>query len=151
MVHQAKLVWVYVIDTKCVSDILTNGELRETKDEWVSHRTRDSQVTGQLDSVFDLLRSSRRRYLLYYLNDSAEAVHSLEEVVEAVRQYEVADTEAEELPPRQSVRTNLVHAHLPRLASMGVLEHDATNGTVRFCGYAPLEEWLERARQLELD
>lgn len=80
-----------------------------------------------------------------------KAALSLEELVEAVRQYEAADAEGDELPPRQPIRTSLIHVHLPRLASMGVLDHDVRSGTVRFHGYAPLGEWLERARRHELD
>ena len=33
---------------------------------------------------------------------------------------------------------------------MGVLDYDVRSGTVRFHGYAPLDEWLERARHHEL-
>ncbi len=112
---------------------------------------RNSQSTEQLDIVFSVLQAARRRYLLYYLYNEEESVLSLEELVEAVRKYEAADTGADELPSRQAVRTSLVHRHLPRLAAAGVLDHEPRCGTVRFNGYPPLEEWLECARHLELD
>lgn len=134
-----------------MSDVFTSDGDESTKDGPTSPAIRDSQATRQLDTVFDVLRSPQRRYLLYYLNDSVKAVLSLEELVEAVRQYEAADSEGDELPPRQPIRTNLIHVQLPRLASMGVLDYDIRSGTVRFRGYAPLEEWLERARRHELD
>lgn len=130
---------------------MSETEIHEYNEKWETPVTRDEEVTDELDTVFDVLRSARRRYILYYLYDTQDAVLSLEELVEAVRQYEAADTETDELPPRQSVRTSLVHAHLPLLAAKGVLDHDSRRGTVRFYGYAPLGEWLERARHPELD
>lgn len=129
---------------------MSETEIHEYNEKWETPGTRDEEVTDELDTVFDVLRSARRRYLLYYLYDTEDAVLSLEELVEAVRQYEAADTETDELPPRQSVRTSLVHAHLPLLAAKGVLDNDSRRGAVRFYGYAPLGEWLERARHLEL-
>lgn len=127
---------------------MTNCGGGESKGAWTA---RDSQSTEQLDSVFSVLQAARRRYLLYYLYDKEEAVLPLEKVVEAVQRYEVAGTGEDELPSRQSVRTSLIHSHLPKLADMGVLEHNSRRGTIQFHGYAPLEEWLEWARCLELD
>lgn len=118
---------------------------------WIAPESRDAQETDQLDTVFGLLRVARRRYLLYYLYDAEDEVISVEELVEAVRKYEGADTTADELPQRQSIRTSVVHNHLPRLGAMNALDYDPRSGTVRFYGHPPLETWLEKASQTELN
>lgn len=130
---------------------MPDPDVDENKDEGVTRVTRDSEVASRIDTVFDVLRVARRRYLLYVLYETENVVLSVEEIVEAVRRYEATDTETGELPPSQPVRTSLVHAHLPRLASVGILDFDIRRGNVRFYGYPPLEEWLERTRYLELD
>lgn len=109
---------------------------------------RDAGPTDRLDAVFDVLRDSRRRYLLYHLTDADDGVFSLEELVQAVREYEA---DGDDRPPRQAVRTSLVHDHLPRLGDLDVLEHDPRHGTVRFHGAGLLDGWLDRTRQVELD
>lgn len=113
--------------------------------------SRDAAMTEELDTVFDCLRAARRRYLLYYLSTMEGPVTSVEEVVEAVRGYEAAGSETDDPSPRQSVRIDLIHAHIPRLDAMGVLNYDARTGTIRFHGDDPLEEWLDRIHRLELD
>lgn len=112
---------------------------------------RDSEVTNQLDTVFDCLRSARRRNLLYYLSDTEDAVVSVEDIVDAVWQQETPSTGSATVPLRQSIRLSLVHVHLPRLAVIGAVDYDSRRGEVRFNGYPPLEEWLEQVSQLELD
>ena len=116
----------------------------------MARATRDSAVTDRLDAAFDCLQPAHCRYLLYSLSDSEEAVVPVEAAVEAVRRYAAAGTETDELPPRQPIRLSVVHGHLPRLQSLDVLDYDPRRGTVRFHGSDPLDEWLERARRLEL-
>lgn len=113
--------------------------------------TRDSQVTAEFDAVFDLLRVARRRYLLYYLFGMEDVVTTFEEAVEAVRAYEGAGTESDELPSRKSIRVDLFHSQFPRLEDAGIIEFDQRDGMVRFHGSVPLEEWLEHAKYLELE
>lgn len=127
---------------------MANRSNGESKGAWA---TRDSQSTDRLDSVFSVLQAARRRYLLYYLYNTEDTVLPLEEVVEAVQNYEAAGNGDEELPPRQVIRTSLVHTHLPKLADVGLVDHDPRRGTVQFQKHAPIEEWLEGARRLELD
>lgn len=131
-----------------MSDVITKDGCCEYNGSWA---TRDSQSTEQLDSVFSVLQVARRRYLLYYLYNEEEAVLPLEEVVKAAQRYEAAGNGEGEMPSRQSIRTSLVHGHLPKLADMGILDHDSSRGTVRFHEHTLLEEWLERACRLELD
>lgn len=111
---------------------------------------RDSERTVELDTVFDVLRDSRRRYVLYVLQEADESDVPFEAVVEGVRRYEAGDGVGAELPPRQFVRTDLVHVHLPKLESVGVLDRDPRTGVVQFHGDPLLEEWAERTREFEL-
>lgn len=116
-----------------------------------AHTTRDSRRTEQLDTVFDLLRVARRRYLLYYLHGMEGTRTTEEEAVDAVCAFERGGTEADESVSRQSVRVDLAHAHLPKLSAMGVVDHDPREAVIELNGYPPLEEWLDWARYLELD
>lgn len=113
--------------------------------------SRDFEVTSQLDTVFDCLRSGRRRCLLYYLSDTEDEVVSVEDIVEAVWQYETPSTGPDNVPLRQSIRLSMVHVHLPRLEAVGALDYDSRRGEVRFNGDSSLEAWLEQAARLELE
>lgn len=129
---------------------MPNDDRKEYNSEPRIYGARDPAMTEELDAVFGCLRAARRRYLLYYLSTSDDSVVAVEEAVAAVREYEAADNGSGELPPRQSVRTDLLHAHLPRLADVGVLDYDLRTGEIQFEGAGPTREWLERARQFEL-
>lgn len=113
--------------------------------------TRYSRVTDALDAVFDLLCVPRRRYLLYYLYEIEGDVVDTDDAIDAVCAYEARGTERDGFPPREDVLIDLHHDHVPRLADAGVVEYDRRQGTIRFRGSAPLEEWLEHAGHLELD
>lgn len=112
---------------------------------------RDSERTVQLNTVLDVLKDSRRRYIVYTLQEADDSVVPFETIVEGVRKYEVPGGTETELPPRQFVRLDLVHVHLPKLESVGVLERDLRTGEVRFYGDSLLEEWAERTREFELE
>ena len=111
---------------------------------------RYSRVTGTLDTVFDLLRVSRRRYILYYLYDIESKVVDVDEAIDAVCAYEARGTGRDGFPPREEVLIDLHHDHIPRLDDAGIIEYDRRQGTIRFRGSDSLEEWLEHARHLEL-
>lgn len=128
--------------------------MRETEGEVAALAPQD---TPSLDLVFELLSNSRRRYVLYHLNERPDGVATLETLAENVRALERtiggddADGEGDEgSAARQSgVRTELRHVHLPKLEDAGVLEHDRRSDTVRYWGQPSLEEWLEHAYHKE--
>lgn len=122
----------------------------ERNDTSPNEGTRDIPTSNQLDIVYDCLRSARSRYLLYYLCDNKEAVIPVEEAIEAVQEYEGLSLGTDELPPRQAMRINLLHQHLPRLQAAGVVTHDPQRGEIQFKGNPLLEEWVKRSRELEL-
>ena len=111
--------------------------------------TRDADVTASLDQVFDLLRTDRRRHLMYYLSTREDKVVDFEAVVDAVCAYAAAGTDGEGFPPRQSVRLDLHHHHIPRLEEAGLIESDSRSDVLRVRGFAELEEWLAHARHME--
>lgn len=113
--------------------------------------TRNLRGTNNLDTAFDILRSSRRRYLLYYLYGSEDQEVSLEAAIEGVREFEAASPETDMTETRQSVRTNLTHEDLPKLGSIGALEYDTRSGTILFTGDPLLRDLLEVGSYLELE
>ena len=137
-----------------VSDDMTRDSGDENKVEAKCVSTtrleRDSRVSGQLDTVFDILNDASRRYLLYFLHATERGVYSVEDAVDVVRAYEAAGDD-EEVRRRKFVWIDLVHSHLPRLDEAGVVDYSPHAETVRYRGYAPLEEWLEHACYRELD
>lgn len=110
----------------------------ENEDNWVSDRTQadkieiegDGGITS-LDEVLDCLTSSKRRILLYYLQDNDIA--DVDELVDQVAARE-EDVSPEEVTAdhRQRVETQLVHTHLPKLADAQFIEYDRRSSTVRY-------------------
>ncbi|MCU4741759.1 hypothetical protein OB955_17660 [Halobacteria archaeon AArc-m2/3/4] len=104
-----------------------------------------------LDVAFTLLSDSRRRYLLYRLDDS-DSMTTEELSLEIAAWERDVPVESVREDDRKRVETTLVHTHLPRLADHGILERDSETGTVetgdRFDQIRPL---VERARATELD
>lgn len=113
--------------------------------------SRDPQGTAKLDAVFDLLRSPRRRYLLYYLYSTDEEEVPLEAAIRGVQEFETAGPETATVELRQSIRTNLLHGDLPKLGSTGMLSWDTRRGTIQFTGDPLLRELLERSSYVELE
>lgn len=123
---------------------------RKSEAEAPSSVTSYSTVTDDLDTICDILAEARRRYLLYHLLTIDGRVTELDTAVDAVWTYETAATEIDD-PPREAVRIDLHHVHLPRLADAGIVDYDQRQGTIRFSGHPSLEEFLEHTRYKELD
>lgn len=113
--------------------------------------TRYPGVTNTLNTIFELLSNDRCRYLLYYLLETEREAVEFEEAVNAVYEYESAGTDGEDCPSREEIQVALHHSHVPRLADVGVVDHDYRHGTIRYTGDPALEEWVEHARYKELD
>jgi len=96
----------------------SGGEQPTNDSPGADHGSRDRS----LDAVFEMLRSERRRNVLYVLYQRAGPVQ--------------ASTLADEVAAREGaeftrVATALRHVHLPKLDDAGVVEFDAETGTVR--------------------
>lgn len=76
--------------------------------------------------MFDILSNSRRRVVIAYLNER-EAV-KVDELVDAIVQFE------DRLSPQgddfDRVYADLHHAHLPKLAELGVVEYHCEQGVI---------------------
>ena len=81
------------------------------------------------DVIFDILSSTRRRYVLYYL--SQEGPMELTELAEHVAARE-NDTDVEDLTKQQRKRVyvSLYQTHVPKLEDAGFVDHDQDMGMV---------------------
>ncbi|RQH00699.1 DUF7344 domain-containing protein [Natrarchaeobius oligotrophus] len=100
-----------------------------------------------LNTVFELLASSRRRCLLYYLKDVEyatvdELVHEIAVDEEGMVPESVDDTNEIEL--------SLVHNHLPRLDAHDVVAYENdTRCVVVDDGFDDVRETIERSIAIE--
>ncbi len=83
------------------------------------------------DSVFFVLSNPRRRYVLHYLK-SCEGPISTGNLAARVAAWEY-DVPYEQVTNRQRKRvyTSLHQTHLPKMASIGLLEYDQSRSTVK--------------------
>jgi hypothetical protein len=97
----------------------------------------DSPAPLARDEVFHLLQNQRRRLVLRYLTEHADA--EMREVAEQVAAWE-NDTTVTGLTSdaRQRVYIALYQSHLPKLDKSGVIEYDQNRGTIEPC--ATLEQ-----------
>lgn len=76
------------------------------------------------DEVFEILKSQRRRMVLYYLRRNGDPV-TMPELVEQIAAWE-NDVEIDEISSQQRKRTyvSLYQTHLPKLADTGLIEYE---------------------------
>lgn len=102
----------------------------------------ESNVIGlSQDQVFEVLKSPRRRYALYYLKQAGGRAE-LSEITDQVAAWE------NEIPPaqlaseqRKRVYISLYQTHMPKLDDAGIVEYDQSRGVV---------ELAENARELDV-
>lgn len=82
------------------------------------------------DTVFDILSSPRRRYVLYYLRKEGGPVE-LTDLAAELAEWEY-DVSSEDLTKQQRKRiyVSLYQTHVPRLASAGLIEYDSDSGLI---------------------
>lgn len=101
----------------------------------------DTQLTQ--DVVFDILSSARRRYAISVLNQRAQPMQ-LTELAEEVAALEI-NCSVEELTKQQRKRVyvSLYQTHVPKMEEVGIVTHDADDGTVELAGGAgAVDEYL---------
>lgn len=105
---------------------------------------------GTLDTIFDLFRSERRRYVLYYLHDRDEPV-AVDELVALIDEWEAdppPDIDREKRFDR--IKISLQQTHLPKIADVDVIEYDREEGIVQARGFSPeFEVFVAIARVIE--
>jgi predicted transcriptional regulator len=103
----------------------------------------DRSVHERIDRSCDLLSSAYRRRVIYTLRKDGTA--SVGELAEALVSAGVADV-------RERAVASLVHAHLPKLAEVGVVEYDDPNDNVSLTGNVELlEPFLRVAAREEVE
>lgn len=84
-----------------------------------------------LGEIFGCLTSSRRRIILYYLQEN-EIVDVDELVTQiAIKEAKIPSGEVS-TDQRERIKAQLVHTHLPKLADTQCIEYDRRSGTVRY-------------------
>lgn len=86
-------------------------------------------------TVFDAVSNERRRHVLYYLDERDNDV-AMDSLVDWIASMEVGASERVADEHRERIATALHHAHLPRLADIGVIEYDQAARTVTFGEHA---------------
>ena len=87
-----------------------------------------------VDTLLDLLRNRRRRYLLYCLDQKVDSVVTVDELTAMLLDWEHrmnAGAEAGSPDSKRRIRIELHHSHLPKLADLGVVEFDSRSKTIR--------------------
>jgi hypothetical protein len=123
----------------------TTGKATETE-EAMGNSNRDPDSILELDEVFAALGHPRRRYLLYTLvNGSTEA--PLPELAADIAAWELEKPASEvTAAERRTVHISLYHSHIPKLASLGVVDYDeAENVIVRAVNTAQVQAVLDGA------
>lgn len=107
-------------------------------------------IPYSFDQTLGLISDARRRTLLYWLKDRGSGTVALDDLVEAVVTRETAIPARDAPESRDAVRVSLAHAHLPKLADLGIVEYDPDGTTVRYHGNPALESFLRYVETIEL-
>lgn len=96
------------------------------------------------ERIFGALANKRRRYILYSLQDHGHM--DVETLATQIAVWE-EDLSIEDVPEDiyESVLSNLLHSHLPKLADYGFIEYDPRSGAIR---YTDVPSLLEEALSL---
>lgn len=91
----------------------------------------NNQDTLSQDTVFDLLSSARRRYILYYLRQHGGEA-TINELASQIAVWE-NDVPEEELTSQDEKRVyvSLYQTHIPKLEERGIVEYDSDSSVVR--------------------
>lgn len=101
------------------------------------------------DTILELLASPRRRTLLYNLKTQPPGEIPLERLVEEVHDID-RSLPARDESPRDRIRIELAHTHLPRLREAGIIRYDADAETVHYTANQGLESFLRYVETVEL-
>ncbi|WP_227379583.1 DUF7344 domain-containing protein [Haladaptatus halobius] len=101
-------------------------------------------TSAQLERVFTALKDPLRRETLMELADREEDTISVDALCltfgEDPRGLEGTEYEGWEV---ESLRTEMIHTHLPYLEDRNVIEYDARSEMIRYRGHSTVEAVLE--------
>jgi len=101
------------------------------------------------DTLLNLLSSPRRRTLLYYLKNQVTDEIQLDELVDDLHAIE-RSLPVRDSSPREKVRTELRHTHLPKLREIGIVRYDDGSETIHYSVNRGLESYLNYVETVEL-
>ncbi|WP_330631901.1 DUF7344 domain-containing protein [Halocatena halophila] len=114
------------------------------------NETTGSSESLSQDTVFDLLSSPRRRYVLHYLRSESSGIE-LTNLADHVAAWEY-DTTVDSLSEQQRKRAyvSLYQTHVPKLEEAGIVTYDSDSGRVELTSssktiekYLPAEDGPE--------
>lgn len=105
--------------------------------------------SDELERLFTTLSNRRRRFTLYHLIASGQAVVERAALADAILAGEQAHEQTGETPAWATVVSDLHHRVLPRLQEDGYIDYDSRHGTVRYKGPPKLATCLNIIRTFE--
>lgn len=99
-----------------------------------------------LDAIFGLLSNEYRRHILYHFHGQPQAVATVDELVTHLR----TQFDARAAADTDRLRIQLLHSHLPRLESHGILEYNERSETIRYQGESGIERLVACAKFAEI-
>lgn len=89
-----------------------------------------AEVDVDVDRLYDVLTSPRRRFLLAHLQE-AGSPQELDALADAVAHWEL-DSETATVPEdtHKAITVSLHHVHLPKMVEAGLLTYDHDSATV---------------------
>lgn len=112
--------------------------------------TASESMMESLDEVFALFSKERRRFALYYL-DQTDGPVSIEELVEQIHEWETAEPH-DSVPAEtfKEIVLSLEHNHLPQIENATHIEYDREDRHVRISDFtAGVDVLLSVSKSLE--
>lgn len=113
---------------------------------WSGMRPSDRGLTTPMvDDVFETLSDWKRRAVCRYLATCDESGVDVRTLAGAVAKRGRASGVAEDETAVDTIETELVETHLPRLHRIGILDFDERSGAIHYWGAPTVEKWAEHA------
>lgn len=111
---------------------------------------KQASESDSLDTVFTLLSSQRRRYILYYLHQRGAL--DVEDLAELIAASETSgDRATVTVDEQEAVLIGLIHTHLPQLVEARLIEYDDSTQRVRLGAEIPhLRSHLTEAATVDI-
>lgn len=104
------------------------------------------EVVRDLDTVFDILSSRRRRIVLDHLRECQDEWVTVDALAEEVAAWEV-ELAGPASVSEESIAIDIAHGHLPRLDASGVVVYDDDERRVTYRGDDRVERFLDLAKR----
>ena len=116
---------------------MADGECRADETDAPQTLPDERELSGELDTVFELLGDRERRSVVAHLLEGNGQTATVPELADQCQQEAEGSTSTTD-----PVVMRLHHTHLPKLEDAGVVEYDPRSKTVRYRGDALLETFL---------